>query len=119
MRPRFFFYVIALAMIALVTRTAVSGAIQADRHARASWYGPGLYGNHLGCGGRLTMSTWGVAHKWLRCGTLLRLCYRRCTRARVVDRGPYVAGREFDLTYPVKRAIGMPSVAVIRWSIAR
>jgi rare lipoprotein A len=76
--------------------------------AMASWYGPGLYGNNLGCGGRLTTSTFGVAHKYLRCGTRLVICYRRCRSVTVIDRGPYVAGREFDLTNPVRVAIGAP-----------
>src|SRR3954451_2930448 len=30
------------------------GHVNVSRHALASWYGPGLYGNPLGCGGRLT-----------------------------------------------------------------
>lgn len=81
----------------------------------ASWYGPGLYGNRMGCGGVLTTSTWGVAHKSLPCGTRLTICYRKCVRVSVVDRGPYVAGREFDLTYLVKSAIGMPSTGKVRW----
>jgi rare lipoprotein A (peptidoglycan hydrolase) len=41
----------------------------------------------------------GVAHKTLPCGA--RVTLRRGTRTvrvRVIDRGPYVAGREFDLT---------------------
>src|SRR4051794_8472099 len=42
--------------------------------AVASWYGPGLYGNHLACGGTLTPGTFGVAHKALACGTKIRLC---------------------------------------------
>lgn len=83
----------------------------------ASWYGPGLYGNSLGCGGRLTTSTWGVAHKTLPCGTRLTVCYRRCVRVTVIDRGPYVYGREFDLTYPVRRAIGMPGVGCVHWRL--
>lgn len=81
----------------------------------ASWYGPGLYGNGLACGGRLTTGTWGVAHKTLPCGTRLVLCYRRCVQATVIDRGPYVRGRDFDLTFPVKQAIGMPSTGLIHW----
>src|SRR4051794_13793889 len=39
----------------------------------ATWYGPGLYGNHLACGGRLRHSTIGVAHKTLACGTKVAL----------------------------------------------
>ena len=64
-----------------------------------SWYGPGLYGNKLSCGGRLTPGTLGVAHKTLPCGARVTLRRGdRVIRVRVVDRGPYVGGREFDLT---------------------
>jgi rare lipoprotein A len=40
-----------------------------------------------------------VAHKTLPCGAKLTLRHRgRSVAVRVIDRGPYVAGREFDLT---------------------
>jgi rare lipoprotein A (peptidoglycan hydrolase) len=83
------------------------GRVNAFRWAQASWYGPGLYGNHLGCGGRLTASTIGVANKSLPCGTKVTLRHgRRSLRVRVIDRGPYVAGREFDLTQATARRLG-------------
>ena len=76
------------------------------RSAHASWYGPGLYGNRLGCGGTLTASRLGVANKSLPCGTRLTLRHgRRTVRVRVIDRGPYVAGREFDLTAATARRL--------------
>ena len=69
------------------------------RHALASWYGPGLYGNQLGCGGRLGTSQLGVAHKSLPCGTKVTLRHHgRVVRVPVIDRGPYSGAREFDLT---------------------
>ena len=75
------------------------GRVNVYRWASASWYGPGLYGNHLGCGGTLTPGRVGVAHKTLPCGTKLRLRHHgRTVRVRVIDRGPYVGGREYDLT---------------------
>jgi peptidoglycan lytic transglycosylase len=75
------------------------GRLNAYRYAIASWYGPGLYGNRLGCGGRLTPGRLGVAHKTLPCGSTLTLRKgSRSVRVRVIDRGPYVGGREFDLT---------------------
>jgi rare lipoprotein A len=75
------------------------GRLNVYRHALASWYGPGLFGNKLSCGGRLTPGTLGVAHKTLPCGTRVTLRRGdRVIRVRVVDRGPYVGGREFDLT---------------------
>ena len=75
------------------------GHLNAYRSALASWYGPGLYGNHLGCGGRLTPGRLGVAHKTLPCGSELTLRKgSRTVRVRVIDRGPYAGSREFDLT---------------------
>ncbi|HEX2085650.1 MAG TPA: septal ring lytic transglycosylase RlpA family protein [Solirubrobacteraceae bacterium] len=89
----------------------VVGRLNAFRPALASWYGPGLYGNALGCGGRLSPGTVGVAHKSLPCGTTIVLRNRsRVVRARVIDRGPYVGAREFDLTAATKRKLGFGSV---------
>jgi peptidoglycan lytic transglycosylase len=82
------------------------GRLNAYRLASASWYGPGLYGNHLACGGTLTPGKLGVANKTLPCGTKLTLRRgTRTVRVRVIDRGPYVAGREFDLTEATARKL--------------
>jgi len=75
------------------------GRLNVYRAAHASWYGPGLYGNRLGCGGRLSPGRLGVAHKSLPCGSRVTLRHgARTVRVRVIDRGPYVGGREYDLT---------------------
>jgi rare lipoprotein A len=75
------------------------GRLNVYRRAAVSWYGPGLYGNKLSCGGTLTPGTLGVANKTLPCGSHVTLRRgHRVVRVPVVDRGPYVAGREFDLT---------------------
>lgn len=79
--------------------------------AVASWYGPGLYGNQVACPPypRLTPGIIGVAHKTLRCGTLVTFRYRgRVRRARVIDRGPFVAGRDFDLTNGLRLSLRFP-----------
>ena len=82
------------------------GSITAYRWAEASWYGPGLYGNRTGCGGRLGYSQVGVAHKTLPCGTRVTLRHRgRSLRVRVIDRGPYVGAREYDLTEATARKL--------------
>ena len=86
------------------------GRLRVFRPALASWYGPGLYGNALGCGGRLSPGTVGVAHKTLPCGTRLALRKgNRIVRARVIDRGPFVGSREFDLTAATKQRLGFGS----------
>ncbi len=87
------------------------GRLNVFRLAEASWYGGG---GGLACGGELTGSTIGVANKTLPCGTLLTLRYgQRSLRVRVIDRGPYVEGREFDLTEATKRALGFGGVGEV------
>jgi rare lipoprotein A (peptidoglycan hydrolase) len=88
--------------------------VTAYRLAGASYYGPGLYGNGMACGGTLLPGTLGVAHKTLPCGSRVRLRYRgRSVTVRVVDRGPYVAGRDFDLTTATKDRLRFPGVGTI------
>jgi hypothetical protein len=89
------------------------GRLNVYRLAGASWYGGG---GGLACGGELTSTTMGVANKTLPCGSLLTLHYGdRTVRVRVIDRGPYVAGREFDLTEATKRALGFGDTGQV-WS---
>jgi rare lipoprotein A len=84
------------------------------RRTFASYYGPGLYGGALACGGRLSPGTIGVAHKSMPCGTKLTLRLGgREVQARVVDRGPYVGGREFDLTAATKARLGFGSTGTV------
>jgi hypothetical protein len=93
-----------------------SRRVTAFRPAVASYYGPGFYGGTMACGGTLQPDTLGVAHKTFPCGTKLTLRYRgRSVTVRVVDRGPYVAGREFDLTEATKERLRFPSTGVV-WS---
>jgi rare lipoprotein A (peptidoglycan hydrolase) len=61
----------------------------------------------------------GIAHKTMACGTLLDVCRARCASVRVVDRGPYVGGREVDLTAATAQAIGFSGVGLVRLRIAR
>jgi rare lipoprotein A (peptidoglycan hydrolase) len=86
---------------------------QGFKPAWASWYGPGLWGNALGCGGTLQPGTVGVAHKTKPCGSRVRLCVKRCTTAAVIDRGPFVAGREYDLTAALAARVGFRGVGRI------
>jgi peptidoglycan lytic transglycosylase len=89
------------------------GRLNVFRLAGASWYGGG---GGLACGGSLTSSTLGVANKTLPCGTLVTLRYGgRSLRVPVIDRGPYVAGREFDLTEATKQALGFGDTGQV-WS---
>jgi rare lipoprotein A len=91
-----------------------AGKVTVYRRASASWYGPGLYGNPTACGGTLTPSTLGVAHRTMPCGTKLRLRYRgRTVAVRVIDRGPFAGNREFDLTAATKQRLGFGSTGTV------
>ncbi len=88
--------------------------LTAYRPAHASYYGPGLYGNGVACGGTLLPGTMGVAHKTLPCGTRVKLRYRgRAVTVPVIDRGPYVPGRDYDLTEAVKQRLGFPGIGTV------
>jgi len=84
------------------------------RRALASWYGPGLYGGSLACGGTLSPGTLGVAHKRLPCGTRVTFHHRgRTVRVPVVDRGPFVGAREYDLTAATKARLNFAGTGTV------
>lgn len=88
------------------------------RSAKASWYGPGFYGNTMAGGGTLTPDSMVVAHRTLAFGTKIQFQYngRTCT-AVVQDRGPHIAGREFDLGPGTAKALGFGGVGTVKYRI--
>ena len=57
----------------------------------------------------------GIAHKTLPCGTKLTIKYGNKTvkNVEVIDRGPYVAGREVDLTEALRNKLGFGGVGTV------
>jgi len=89
------------------------------RSAGASWYGPGLYGNQTACGQTLRASTIGVAHRSLPCGTMVKFVYNgNAVVAPVIDRGPFVKGRAWDLTAAASQALEFEGVGMVRYAVA-
>jgi len=80
---------------------------------------PGGYGKQTACHQVLRPSTDGVSHPVLPCGAKIYLSYGG-TRVltQVIDRGPFVPGREFDLTGPLAAKLGLRGVKQIRWAYA-
>jgi rare lipoprotein A len=86
----------------------------AQKEARAeamvsSWYGPGLEGNLTASGDVLEPYTeYTAAHPYLPMGTDLLVRYGDDeVVVEVTDRGPYVAGRELDLSQAAAEEIGL------------
>lgn len=64
-----------------------------------SWYGEPFHGRLTACGEAYDMNAISVAHKTLPIGTVTRFYYNgRSIKAIVNDRGPYISGRDFDLS---------------------
>jgi hypothetical protein len=82
--------------------------------AVASWYE--IYGR--------TASGWSATYgfaslifgsEW---GTRVMFCYEgRCQVGTLDDHGPYVAGRTFDLSPPLRAALGCPGLCTVRWRV--
>jgi Lytic transglycolase len=104
----------------VVSRTVSYGTVSGGWHHNPdeSWYGPGFYGQHTACGQILTETLRGVANRTLPCGTLVT--FRNPNNGLtitvpVVDRGPYVAGREWDLTHGTCDAINHCWTGPLDW----
>lgn len=90
------------------------------RDPEISWYGPGLIGNGTACGQTLTRTLVGVAHRSLPCGTLVTFrSHGHTVTMPVVDRGPYVSGRIFDLTYAACKKLDHCYTGPIEYKMGR
>jgi rare lipoprotein A len=82
-------------------------------NARASWY---KHGRVTANGERYNPMGHTVAHRSLPFGTIVRFTNPengQSVTARVNDRGPFIRGREFDLSLGCARAIGMEQKGVM------
>jgi rare lipoprotein A len=133
MRPPLAVRELALAALALLAG-AISLAVTAQTHhdsttspqpegsyvALAGSSGVAAIGRRTACGGTITPTTEGVAHPTLPCGARIFVTYgKKTVLVQVIDRGPYVPGRQFDLTEPLARRLGLHGVQRIHWSYAR
>jgi hypothetical protein len=77
------------------------------------------YGLPIACGGVLHPPDMGVANKTLPCGTEVIFVYGgRAIKVPVIDRGPYIAGRDWDLTGAAAEALHFPGLGYIYWRLA-
>jgi peptidoglycan lytic transglycosylase len=76
----------------------------------ATWYGPGFHGKRTASGEVFDQDAMTCAHKTFPFGTRLRVTNPENGKSVVVvvnDRGPFVAGRDLDLSRGAARAIGI------------
>jgi rare lipoprotein A len=88
--------------------------------ARVSWYGGSFIGRHTASGAVLTANMMNFAHKSMAFGTRVRFTYHgRSVIAVCNDRGPFVAGRTFDLGPGTAQALGFSGVGTVEWEVVR
>ena len=88
----------------------------------ASWYGPGYHGRQTANGEVFDMYALTAAHKTLPFGTRLRVTHtgnRRSVVVEINDRGPFIKGRDLDLSLGAARALVMVDEGVARVRIER
>lgn len=113
----------------VVTEDVVSveeEAITADRSLvefvdkgsmKASWYGPGFNGRKTANGEVYDQMSFTAAHKSLKFGTLLKITNLKNSKSVVVrinDRGPYIHGRDLDLSKAAALELGMVKKGVAK-----
>lgn len=106
----------------VVNKATSKRLVRSLNRTGASWYGPGLWGNRTACGNVLRPKTMGVAHKTLPCGSKVLIGYHgRYVMAKVIDRGPYIRGRAWDLTLAVSDALRFTPVGAgqVRSAVVR
>jgi len=83
----------------------------------ASWYGPKFHGKLTANGEIYDQMAFTAANKHMKFGTLLRITNLRNSKSvivRINDRGPYVRGRNLDLSKASALALGMMHKGVIK-----
>lgn len=124
-------FIAALAALALTRRdsgsreslpgaVAVPGTENGYYTARAAPYGPSPSRRRTACGRPFLKTTEGVAHPVLPCGVRLYVRFQgREVLTQVVDRGPNVPGREFDVTKALANRLDLHGTQTIQWRFAR
>ncbi len=92
---------------------------EATRNVCVSWYGKPYHGRLAASGVRFDMNDRHVAHRWLPFGAKV-VFYNplngEVSHGTVVDRGPFIDGRAFDVSFFMAQELGIiePGIAIVR-----
>lgn len=89
---------------------------------RASWYGPKFHGKITANGEIFNQMAYTAASKVMKFGTLLKITNPRNNKSvivRINDRGPYIAGRQLDLSKAAALSLGMMQRGVIKVEVEK
>ncbi|MGI9048295.1 MAG: septal ring lytic transglycosylase RlpA family protein [Rubrobacteraceae bacterium] len=100
------------AILAVVIFAGVFSAKAQAQTLTASYYGNELAGSPTASGAPFDPYGYTAASLTYPLGTQLKVCYQGCVDVTVNDRGPYVGGRDIDLSLGAAQAIGLAAAGV-------
>lgn len=101
-----------------------AGPARAAECGQASWYGERHHGRLMANGRPFNMGALTAAHKTMPLGTVLRVANPRNGRSvkvTITDRGPFIRGRDLDLSKAAAARLGMvqQGVGEVCWTVVR
>ncbi|MEM9399397.1 MAG: septal ring lytic transglycosylase RlpA family protein [Verrucomicrobiota bacterium] len=105
------------AAILIVTGCATSSQGPVEGVLTASWYGEPFHGRRTASGEVYNMYALSAAHKTAPLGTILSVTSLengRNVRVTITDRGPFIRGRDLDLSYGAAKKLDMVDDGVIQ-----
>ncbi|MGI9048034.1 MAG: septal ring lytic transglycosylase RlpA family protein [Rubrobacteraceae bacterium] len=116
--PRRFLVFFLAALICSASLLYGAGTVRAEQLV-ASWYGPGFAGLTTASGEPFNPNDYTAASKTLPFGTKLIITYNgKSVVVRINDRGPYVAGRDLDLSQAAAEYIGLTAAGAAPVDVA-
>lgn len=104
----------------LPSAVPVPGTKNGYYSGRAAPYSSSADHPRTACGQRFTKSTEGVAHPVLPCGVRLYIRFHgKEVLTQVIDRGPSVPGRDFDITKALANRLDLHGSQTIQWRFAK
>ncbi len=114
------------------TKNKVPLLIKGSNHTAiltSSYYGPKFHGRPTASGEIFDMNGLTAAHKTLQLGTIIKVTYPKTGKSVIVkvnDRGPFIAGRDLDLSLGaakklglVNEGVGKVNVTIIKWGTGK
>jgi rare lipoprotein A (peptidoglycan hydrolase) len=99
---------------------AVPGTKNGYYTARAAPYSPTPGHRRTACGEPFLATTEGVAHPVLPCGVRLYVRFHgKEVLTQVIDRGPNLPGRDFDISKALANRLDLHGTQTIQWRFAR
>jgi rare lipoprotein A (peptidoglycan hydrolase) len=99
---------------------APAGKPETTQVGTASWYGPGFHGQETASGETFNQHALTAAHRTLPLGTeakVTNLETGQSVQVTINDRGPYVQGRQLDLSQAAAKQIGLTKQGVAKVKI--